>query len=1002
MFSESYSENKPIFLPPVYNNAQLEEIQSQSNISTLPQINQQINSNNIYLNEFETLQDYNKMSNVTNINNYTQDNTINQTNPVYTLEGEGINQLSNNIDNTNEVNSINYYNQYQYNNFDNNNIIDYSNQINSYNEYNIDNTPNSNPNYYESKNEYIPFQEVNNITPYTNNNVIYSENSGKQEILENPVISIEQNVLSNINNIAYENPVKEINQIIDVDSKEIINDIPPNNLNEIIQVDPSYEIPILNSKNQINNKEEQNVDSPKLINPLVSPIPPSPVALSTQSKQQNFEKITSRIHTLNIDEDHIFDNDKDKYNDFDVKSHFELSLSKEPNKFIYNKVRKAGILLLSHFEMPQDCEYHSPILSGNGKYIACIAHGPEDFVYVWDINDLNWYKYKFSSSRVDGITFTPDSENIIIIYRYSNPIMYSLSNGKKILEFEKNGEENNREGFQCSFTTTNTHFAYTTDKSFTLWSLRTGKVKQQIKDDSPIKIISNEYLICIDSNLNCEIKKISNQEIIHTFKIKGVESPDEILDAQIKEDLKYFAYIIKEGLIKYKFFEKEYTGIQKFECGVEKATISEDCKYVLKTNMKNLSIYDLEKNEDILTILKERFKEYRIYFKMKKLICIDDISINIQEYENEGSPQKYIWLNKNPIKFEDVQFSRDYKILLARVSKNEAIAYDLKTGEILRKWQNSEENCLDYKMTKFGGDRIATKSHLLLLKIWNFRKNKEEASFYGFNSHSLCFSGDGNYLACGANEGSEIARIWDIENKKYGIFKYAGNNNNFHTTVHLTSPRPKRLICCCTNQKPLIFNTYTTELLFECQCPYSFEEIYEIKSDLLYDVFIIKGRDDKKINVGLLYKLSDGTLLEVYENYSILELAKDFGFIVCKCSKINGGKLTSIDIRNLNEPIYRDFQIQTEKCRLLSDNKCAVIEYGDEFNKEYNMINIQNGNYFGKISFTKKGTRNSQTVLVVDPLENEIYFKYFEFLSPQETIILKKKNICNIVEESAD
>ena len=55
MFSESYSENKPIFLPPVYNNAQLEEIQSQSNISTLPQINQQINSNNIYLNEFETL-----------------------------------------------------------------------------------------------------------------------------------------------------------------------------------------------------------------------------------------------------------------------------------------------------------------------------------------------------------------------------------------------------------------------------------------------------------------------------------------------------------------------------------------------------------------------------------------------------------------------------------------------------------------------------------------------------------------------------------------------------------------------------------------------------------------------------------------------------------------------------------------------------------------------------------------------------------------------------------
>ena len=35
------------------------------------------------------------------------------------------------------------------------------------------------------------------------------------------------------------------------------------------------------------------------------------------------------------------------------------------------------------------------------------------------------------------------------------------------------------------------------DKTFTIWNLKTGEIKQQIFDDSPIKIISNDYLILI-------------------------------------------------------------------------------------------------------------------------------------------------------------------------------------------------------------------------------------------------------------------------------------------------------------------------------------------------------------------------------------------------------------------------------------------------------------------------------------------------------------------------
>ena len=151
--------------------------------------------------------------------------------------------------------------------------------------------------------------------------------------------------------------------------------------------------------------------------------------------------------------------------------------------------------------------------------------------------------------------------------------------------------------------------------------------------------------------------------------------------------------------------------------------------------------------------------------------------------------------------------------------------------------------------------------------------------------------------------------------------------------------------------------------------------------------------------MGILYKLSDGSLLETYENYSVLELARNTGVILSKCQNINGGKLTSTNIKNLGEPQLSDFQIQTEKCKLLDDNKCAVIEYGDEYYKEFNLINVENGTFIGKINFVKKNERKSATYLTIDPIEKEMYFRYFEFLSPQETMVYKKKNIFNVDED---
>ena len=141
-----------------------------------------------------------------------------------------------------------------------------------------------------------------------------------------------------------------------------------------------------------------------------------------------------------------------------------------------------------------------------------------------------------------------------------------------------------------------------------------------------------------------------------------------------------------------------------------------------------------------------------------------------------------------------------------------------------------------------------------------------------------------------------------------------------------------------------------------------------------------------------MYKISDGSLLKIFENYTVLELVKTNGiFLIAKCENINGGKLCSIDYKNKEEIIFHDFQIQTNKCELLNDQETALIQYGDELNKEFNLINVKNGNFIGKINFEKNIDRNVETYLTVDPIKNEILFRYFELLSPEETMAYLKK-----------
>ena len=108
--------------------------------------------------------------------------------------------------------------------------------------------------------------------------------------------------------------------------------------------------------------------------------------------------------------------------DFDFNTHYELEFKKEISIFPYSGIRKINLPLFGHLELPQEYNYTSPALSPDAKYLACIARGPNDIVFVWDTNNLYCFKFKYTALRVDGFAFTPDSNFIIIVYRYNCPL----------------------------------------------------------------------------------------------------------------------------------------------------------------------------------------------------------------------------------------------------------------------------------------------------------------------------------------------------------------------------------------------------------------------------------------------------------------------------------------------------------------------------------------------------------------------------------------------------
>ena len=682
--------------------------------------------------------------------------------------------------------------------------------------------------------------------------------------------------------------------------------------------------------------------------------------------------------------------------DIKLEDHYKVQLNSVKGLYQYPSFRTENIPLFGHQVLPQGFFYTKPRLSPDCKYIAIIAKGKEeDKVFIWALDNLDGYLYSYTSKTIENFTFSPDSKYFYILYRNEPPIKYEIKSGKEALSFEILGEQMTRM-ICCSFSKDGKNMFVGTKTHFILWNANNGKILKKLKEESSVKTMRNDWQLSIRDNLEAVIfSKFESK--IHSFKINNIKIAQEILSSVISPDQNYFYYANLKGIFRLKLNKKgdQLDELVKFNEEEEtiKVLIDENCETALSTDMLTINIYKLNVDNSDSNIFKERFSDITINTNKKLIVTVDDLCINITYYgeEEKEETERFIWLNENPSKFLYFTFSPDFHVILATLDENNAISYNTQTGRVIKKWRNMED---DWSMACEMAPEtsqiavIATKSDRNTIKIWDYNNGNEVLSLFGYHAHSFSFSSDGKLLACGAREGDEVARLWDLTDNSFISYNFKGSNNNLYTIINLTDNldemENKRIILASIGQEPIVFDANSKTLLYKCKCPVNFEKIQGIQSNIKYNCFVVKGRDNRKKNMALLYRLNDGKLIEVFEDCWNIDLAKHESYIISRSSNINDGNLTISNIQDLNKIEHKNCQLQAETSSFLQDYKSIVSAFGDEKNLNFIISEVNNGKMTAEIKYTQNYNRHAEVDLSVNKEENILVLRYMEFVEPLE------------------
>ena len=682
-------------------------------------------------------------------------------------------------------------------------------------------------------------------------------------------------------------------------------------------------------------------------------------------------------------------------NDLKLEDHYKVDLNAVKNLYRYSSCRTENIPLFGHQVLPQKYYYGYPKISPDGKYISIIAKGNEnDKAFLWTFENLDSYLFSYTSKEIDNFIFSPDSKNFYILYKFEPPVKYDIKTGKEIISFDF--PEEKVEKLICySFSPDGKILSIGTKTQFIAWDTNNGKVLNFKNEESSVKTIINDWQLSIRDSLEVILFNKFNTPI-HRFNLPNIRISQEILSCIISPEKKYLFYANKNYIYRYKLQQNTKNVrseiVIQFE-DAEKVIIDDECISAITTDMKNIIFWNLKEKNNNYVLLKEKFESININFKNNLVATVDSLCINITDSLDEDNelPEKFIWLNENPKKFLYFTFSPDFKVLLATLDENNAISYNIETGRVIKKWRNMED---DWSMAcEMAPDTssiavIATKSDSKTIKIWNYNNGNEVLTLKDFNVHSFDFSENGQLLACGVRKGKEIARIWDLTDSSFISYYFDGSNNNLYTIVNLTdsldSNDNKRLILASIGQKPVVFDVITRKLLYECQCPVNFEKIQKIKSNVKYNCFLVRGRDKNKKNMALLYRLSDGKLLQIYDNCNNIDLAKYENIIISKSSNLNGGNLTISNIQNLDKITHNNCQLSAPTSCFLQDNKSIVSVFGEEKNLKFIISEVKSGKMIAEINYTQNYDRHAEVDLGVNKEENILVLRYIEFIEPLE------------------
>ena len=727
-----------------------------------------------------------------------------------------------------------------------------------------------------------------------------------------------------------------------------------------------------------------------------------------------------------------------------IDNDYVININIDDANYKYNNLQKSSILLKGHHVLPQNYKFMYPKLSKNGKFITAIGKAKEekkdDIIFIWTAENLKKRRNMvfLGTSKIEAVEFSPDETFFAVIYKnmpYSffdfskkgNICFFNYETGNEIARSVKFDYES-KKIISYSFSKEGERFAVATDKDFIIYNAKTALIYLRIESDAKIKVWRGKTVVLINDNFSIDIyeikywnnpskDKINDSDTFFSkrIEVKGkmnslsITEYGEIICAKISPENDYIYFITQNGVFRILIKESpDLEQLQEKEIQIINGDISDECNLFMLTDMMNIYFWSFGPKKELGFIKKEKFDSFSVNFYQSKLLTIDDICLDITDIGITSSEEKYIWLDKNYdlSNIISYSFSPDYRVILIKIDDNSAVAYNTFDGTVIRKWKVDLPNwsvaCqMVPKTSKIGV--IATKSYNKKIKVWDYLTGTDLCTFEDFDVNNFCFSKYGNFLFAGTTEGKEIARGWNLkqEGKNSYSFYYDNSeqeikNKNTFISIYIDPNVSSsmidednidsiRIIAVAENQNPLIFQFNKTQLIRECEgCPIQLSYIKDVQIQEIYNLFYIYGKDINNNLTAIIFDLN-GEMLGEFNNCRNIEFSPNIKCLLSDSDDINSKLLTitHIDESNNFNPI--ECNISGVYSKFLSDGKniVSIIDTGENKKTIY-FTQASDGENIAEIHFEKKTKNNTFIDLNLDESNNNITFRFIEFLDVEE------------------